>query len=203
MVILHQVLSDFIAALQGAAMSGLFKAGDPDAGIAARQKIFNAVDSPGIENDIEPAQIEACSYIEPALANARSGSFEIETLADAFLRLEPLLHWRIRPKVVGELGEENFRTGRADTRIVGPRGLELHDEVTIGASLIAPNVTFPNHRHQPEEIYVAMSCSEWYNEEDDWYLPETGSLIYHRPNIIHAMRSLDQPFLAIWCLYHT
>lgn len=72
--------------------------------------------------------------------------------------------------------------------------------IAAGASLLAPGVTFPDHRHPPEEIYAAMSAGDWFDEDAGRHTPGAGGLVYHRPGIVHAMRSGEEPPLASWRL---
>jgi quercetin dioxygenase-like cupin family protein len=60
---------------------------------------------------------------------------------------------------------------------------------------------YPDHRHPPEEIYIAMSRGEWRQASNPWHEPGIGNLVYNPPNIVHAMRSADQPLLAVWFLW--
>ena len=65
---------------------------------------------------------------------------------------------------------------------------------------MAPHVTYVDHDHPPEEVYLALSPGEWWNTDMDWTDPGAGGLIYNRPGIRHAMRSGAAPFLALWFL---
>ena len=46
-----------------------------------------------------------------------------------------------------------------------------------------------------------MSEGDWFNGDAGWHKPGVGGLIYHRPEIVHAMRSGQEPLLAFWCLH--
>ena len=80
-------------------------------------------------------------------------------------------------------------------------GLEIRRDVWIGVSLMAPHMRYPDHRHPPEEIYIALSSGEWHQASKPWHEPGIGKLVYNPPNIVHAMRSADQPLLAVWFLW--
>jgi quercetin dioxygenase-like cupin family protein len=87
--------------------------------------------------------------------------------------------------------------GHASADIIGPAGHERHDDDVVGVSLLAPGVIYSDHNHPPEEIYVVMTEGEWFNEQAGWYTPGVGRVVYHRPDIVHAMRSANEPLLAI------
>jgi Dimethlysulfonioproprionate lyase len=35
--------------------------------------------------------------------------------------------------------------------------MTIRDDVTLGISLMAPHVRYPDHQHPPEEIYVSLA----------------------------------------------
>src|SRR3546814_3545244 len=72
----------------------------------------------------------------------------VARVADAFAALEPSLAWMPRP-AGGPFASDNWPEGHANTLLVGPRGLEDRNDLSIGASLLAPQVRYPDHRHAP------------------------------------------------------
>ena len=66
---------------------------------------------------------------------------------------------------------------------------------------MAPDTQYPDHRHPPEEIYVVLSGGQWRQGSNPWHEPGTGGLVYNPPNVVHAMRSTEQPLLALWFLW--
>ena len=163
------------------------------------EHIFAALEQPAVlrTTDVCAAPV-AYQHLNLALDNARRGPPSVSALADAFRALAPKLNWHRRAGSTSE--HSGFDKGHANAYLVGPDGLEQRDDVVIGASLMAPEVTYPFHSHPPEEIYVVMSQGEWYNERDGWYTPGIGGLVHHRPGIVHTMRSGAEPLLALWCL---
>ena len=84
--------------------------------------------------------------------------------------------------------------------LVGPGGFEEREDVMVGVSLVAPHVTYPDHSHPPEEVYLVLSEGEWWNTAMGWVHPGPGGLVYNPPGITHAMRAGDAPLLALWFL---
>jgi len=96
-----------------------------------------------------------------------------------------------------------FTGGHANVDIVGPaaEALEQRDDVRIGMSLMAPGITYPDHRHPPEEVYLVLSAGDWRQGARAWHSPGLGGIVYNPPDIVHAMRSTTtEPLLAVWCL---
>ncbi len=139
----------------------------------------------------ESGRISACRHLDAALAFARSRGGVVGDLADAFAAIEPTLQWKLRPGA-----ETPFREGHANATLVGPKG-----DVHVGVSLLAPHTQYPKHHHRPEEIYLVMSEGEWFQEQEPWFTPGIGNLVHNSGDMLHAMRSGEQPLLAFWFLW--
>jgi hypothetical protein len=166
----------------------------------AAERIFGALRTPsGEAGKAGAARLPVCRHLPMALENARARQGAVGALADAFDVIERQLHWKIRAGA--ETQGESFLNGHANATIVGSEGLEIRRDVWIGVSLMASHMRYPDHRHPPEEIYIALSSGEWRQASKPWHEPGIGKLVYNPPNIVHAMRSADQPLLAVWFLW--
>jgi hypothetical protein len=178
----------------------LAQAVDKAPAMLATHRIFGALaETQGALTAPLPATIAPCSHFGVAIRNAQQGPPPIASLAAAFLALSPTLVWKQR-QGANAVGEP-FASGHANTVVAGQSGLEVRDDVIVGASLVAPGINYPEHKHAPEEMYIVLSEGDWYNEEAGWYTPGIGEVVYHRPWLRHAMRSAEQPLLAVWCLF--
>lgn len=144
-------------------------------------------------------RLPVCRHFSPALRAATESDGTLAGLSSALGAIEPDLTWRQRTGSKAE-GEE-FWNGHANAIVVGPGGLEPRDDVTVGLSLMAPDVTYPDHRHPPEEVYLVLSPGDWRQEDRPWHRPGIGGFVYNPSSILHAMRSGAEPLLAIWCLW--
>jgi hypothetical protein len=144
-----------------------------------------------------PGTQPACRHLAAALAGARRGPPDLVPLADALEALAPRIAWRHRPS-----DDPVFTDGHANAAIVGSEAhaLEQRSTVRIGLSLMAPGVTYPDHHHPPEEVYLVLSAGDWRQGAGSWHAPGLGGIVYNPPHIMHAMRSGPEPLLAIWCL---
>ena len=167
---------------------------------AACERIFTALATAGAQHaPRRPEPPPARKHLDDALDAARAAPPSAAALAEAFAAIEPQLCWLRRAGAEKLPG--NFANGHANATIVGDGGLELRDDVRIGVSLLAPQVTYPDHRHPPEELYVALSAGSWRQDLNPWHEPGPGGVVYNQPNVVHAMRSTSSPLLAIWCLW--
>jgi quercetin dioxygenase-like cupin family protein len=167
---------------------------------AASDRIFAALQTPSVRGQrSDAARLPVCRHLGAALENLSPQADPVRALADAFAVIEPQLSWKVRPGA--EAHGEAFLKGHANATIVGSEGLEIRGDVWIGASLLAPQTRYPDHRHPPEEIYVVMSDGQWRQANDPWHEPGIGGLVYNPPNVVHAMRSTEWPLLAVWFLW--
>jgi len=94
----------------------------------------------------------------------------------------------------------DFENGHINAEIIGPNGLEVRDDVLVGVTLMRPNLTYPDHHHPPEEVYIVLSEGLWRQNDAPWWSPGIGGYVYNPPNILHAMQSVETPLCAIWAL---
>lgn len=164
----------------------------------AMQKVGAALASPVTRRTPPvPTALPACEHLPMALRTARSGPADLARIADAFSALAPALVWRR-----GRGDDEVFQRGHASTDLIGPAdgALEQRPDVRVGISLLAPGIIYPDHQHPPEEVYLALSDSDWRQNDNPWHAPGLGGIVYNPPDIIHAMRARRDPLFAIWCL---
>ncbi|MGI9424030.1 MAG: dimethylsulfonioproprionate lyase family protein [Hyphomicrobiaceae bacterium] len=163
-------------------------------------RIFSALNAtvahPGNEQPRHPA---VCDHLPTALAQARGGPPPLPKLADAFAALEPAFAWA--PRAGSDAVPGGFRDRHANAVIVGQGGLEQHNDVRIGVSLVAPETDYPRHRHVPEEFYIVLSPGAWMQNDRPLEEKQSGDLVHNVPNVWHAMRSGSVPLLAVWFLW--
>ena len=189
-------LSRFLDAARDV-LAARLEARTPSAAVAAR--VFEALaNSVGVTAPGPLAPPPAYRHLPCALERAR-GAPEITVLAEAFEALEPELRWRRRPG--SEAHGTEFHDGHANADIISPTGLEQRSDVWFGASLVAPDVRYIDHRHPPEEIYIVMSEGEWYREDRGWHVPGIGGIVHNPPDVVHGMRAGPSPLLALWLLW--
>ena len=168
--------------------------------MAAGARVFDRLaQGSGASVAVAAERLPACQHmIEAALSGLAVRPSPLPELASAFAAVETGLRWT-RRKNSEALGER-FRDGHGNATLIGPGGIEERSDVWVGATVMAPQITYPDHDHPPEEVYIALSPGEWWNAAMDWTEPGPGGVIYNPPGILHAMRSGAQPFLALWFL---
>ena len=187
---LKQFLADLFAAIEpalnGPGQNRVFSAGR-EACVDAR-----------ITGELTGHRLPVCSCFDTAVRTASSHA-RTAAVAHSLAALESSLTWYDREDFSGT-GSANFPSGHANTFVVGPNGLTERSDVWVGVSLLAPNVRYPDHSHPPEELYLVLSPGDFRNTDTDWQEPGVGGLFHNPPGIVHAMRSTDEPLLAVWTL---
>ena len=94
-------------------------------------------------------------------------------------------------------------SGYVDTRcsvgIVGPQGMITDQRFKFGIYLQPPEMFYPAHRHEAEELYFLLSGTALWQKDDAGFEPvASGALIHHASYQAHAMRTQDEPLLALW-----
>ncbi|MCP4932974.1 MAG: transcriptional regulator [bacterium] len=117
-------------------------------------------------------------------------------LANAVMEISDWLPWYKRSTPISSA----FEKGHANAEIIGPRGLEIREDFTIGVTIMRPFLTYPDHHHPSEEVYIALSEGFWRQETGPWKSPGPGGYVYNPPDILHSMQAAETPLFAVWCL---
>ena len=195
MPITKKVIEIFIDRVMNAINSGLDTLNNEN---LKSPKLFLALKTQSQQNDmIEPQQLPVLDLLPKAIQTASSGPPYVKELVLSLMPILPELRWYKR------LGNypANFMQGHANAFIIGQEGLEKRGDVTVGITLVAPNIQYPDHSHPPEEIYIALSDGGWRQGNSSWNSPGLGGLVYNPGNITHSMRAGSNPLLAVWCLW--
>ncbi|MBM3545627.1 MAG: cupin domain-containing protein [Alphaproteobacteria bacterium] len=138
------------------------------------------------------------SFVREAVDLGRRGP--LAEIAEAFAAVEPLATWLQNPNY----SVENMGPGYVDrygyVELIGPgRPVESAD-LLVGLLMLGPEMHYPDHAHPAEEIYhVVAGHAEWWREGEGWHRKPPGSVIHHTPMTRHAMRTRDEPLLALYC----
>lgn len=159
------------------------------------EMVFRALKAEdGAPSTTAATSLPVLDHLPGAIEVGKARPAGVSELAAAFEQLADRLPWK---KSRG-FDDEAFNAGHANVVLVGTGGLEQRTDFTIGASLAAPHTAYPLHDHPPEELYLTLAGGEFRHGEEDWTPVATGKTFYNTPGIIHSMRALETPLLAIW-----
>ena len=98
----------------------------------------------------------------------------------------------------------DFLAGYACTLLVGPprpSGVVAPfpaSDIMVAFALQAPNQHYPAHAHRAREIYCTVAgTGQWWRGGEPWATRAPGQWLVHAPHQPHAMRSGEQPLLAM------
>ena len=84
-------------------------------------------------------------------------------------------------------------------KFLGPDAYWHSDTLSSGFILLGDNITYPEHWHVAEELYIPLSGSaEWYHEQLGWRQLPPGTVIHHASNVKHGTRTIGEPLLAMY-----
>ena len=85
------------------------------------------------------------------------------------------------------------------TEFIGLRGPIASDRIACGFLFLGPQIEYPRHRHEAEEVYVPLTGQTlWQRNNQDWAYRAAGLPIYHAPRMPHAMRTETVPLVALY-----
>jgi hypothetical protein len=88
----------------------------------------------------------------------------------SFSAISNTLQWYRRPG----LSTLKFMNGHANAEIIGPMGLNVRDDIKVGVTLMRQHLTYPDHHHFSEEVYMALSDGFLRQNQEPWWSPGPG-----------------------------
>ena len=152
---------------------------------------------------VEPARMPVVRACLDAAVQAAAPPPQ-RTLAEALAAASPSLRW-IAPYRPGD-GADALAAGYAVTMLVGtdpPIRCDyqtpfLSPDVIVTFTLQGPGLFYPLHRHKAPEIYHVISgAAEWRRGGEPWRRRLPGEWFFHASGQGHAMRTGDEPLLAL------
>jgi len=85
------------------------------------------------------------------------------------------------------------------TELIGRRGPIKSKDIACGFLMLGPDIEYPLHSHEAEEVYVPLNLqSLWMQGNDLWISRPGGIPIYHRSWLPHGMKTESAPLLALY-----
>lgn len=83
--------------------------------------------------------------------------------------------------------------------LFGTRGHFANEQLAAGFLVLGPDVEYPDHHHLAEELYIPLSGSTcWRMGGEPFRLRSAGEIVHHASNVSHAMRTGNEPLLALY-----
>jgi quercetin dioxygenase-like cupin family protein len=115
----------------------------------------------------------------------------------ALCRTAPSLAWR-QSYTRAEVGA-TFLENYGWSELLRPVERRTSAQISCGVVVLGPRTLYPHHRHEAEEIYVPLSgTASWQQGDALWREQPPGRLIHHLSEESHAMRTGEEPLLALY-----
>ena len=82
--------------------------------------------------------------------------------------------------------------------LVGPAAPLRSDEVCFGLTLIGPATNYLEHAHPAVELYHVLAGTAAWSAAGETRWQPPGAFVLHPSNVIHAMRTAEEPLLALY-----
>lgn len=159
-------------------------------------QLFAQLESPLPRREGPGRQLPVCKRFLSAALALETGDPVLRNLVDRFVAIEPMLEWKTLP-IYHQTASPNFLMGHGNARIVGPHGLEERADVSLGVTLMAPNIRYPDHNDAGGHSYLVVSEGE-LKGKDDWVARGPGGFFYNPTDTTLAIRSSEKPLLIFW-----
>ena len=147
------------------------------------------------ERPLDAASLPCLCYLDACAANAEGGAGE--ELARLLAGRGQRLHWG-QTYTASDFGQK-FIDNYGWLELVGTRGHFADEKVACGFLLLGPDVHYPDHHHQAEEIYIPLTGGALWRKGDGEFTPRPADEVIHHPsNVNHAMKTGDDPLLALY-----
>jgi len=96
---------------------------------------------------------------------------------------------------------KRYLNGNMNSELIGPiNGNFKFGDFRLGLFLLEPNIFYKDHKHEAPELYLNLTNgTHWRFDNMIWEEKNAGSIVYNEPNMVHAMKVNENPFLSIWC----
>jgi mannose-6-phosphate isomerase-like protein (cupin superfamily) len=141
---------------------------------------------------IQPHRLPVCSSLSKLdAAPATAG------LVKALVERADAIAWR-QTYTAADFGPA-FLDNYGWTELMGLRGPIASAHVACGFLILGPRTEYPSHAHEAEELYLPLAGTAlWMRGEESFVARSPGAPIIHPSWTPHAMRTQDDPLLALY-----
>ena len=128
-----------------------------------------------------------------------SGDATIDMLLEEFLSLAPALPWTQTAGYRGVLSDD-FHENYGYVQLVGPNSIIEHRSVRVGIAVWGPNLHYPSHHHEAEELYHVLAGKPSFSGSDGVRrTTKPGDAVHHAPWQEHCQDFGATPTVLLYC----
>ena len=148
--------------------------------------------------DVGQAYLPAANLLNDAIIN---GNSQTQGLLEIFARHKDRLYWEQSYKKEDDVVSDSMLAAYGFAEIIGKQGPFVSERIRAGIGIYGPNIVYPRHQHQAEEIYIILAGSaEFKIGAAEEARRSTGDVVYVESNTSHGFRTNDQS-LVIYYLW--
>lgn len=148
--------------------------------------------------DVGQAYLPAANLLNNAIIN---GNSQTQGLLETFARHKDRLYWEQSYKKEDDVVSDAMLAAYGFAEIIGKLGPFVSERIRAGIGIYGPNIVYPRHQHQAEEIYIILAGSaEFKIGAAEEARRSTGDVVYVESNTPHGFRANDQS-LVIYYLW--
>ena len=158
--------------------------------------VLDALDQARCPADVEPRLLPAVRHLD---AVESSGDAAIDAVLDEFFRLAPALRWR---QTVGYLNvlSQDYLDNYGYVQLLGPNAIVEHPDVRVGIGVWGPNLHYPAHQHEAEELYHVLAGEPSFSGRDgERRTTRPGDAVHHAPWQVHCQDFGATPTVLLYC----
>lgn len=142
----------------------------------------------------QPRTLPVLAHLDAAVRSCPPAS---RAIMEYLRRSCDALHWG-QTYTADDLSPE-FLASYGWTEFVGLRGPIPSEKVACGVLFLGPMTEYPSHSHQAEEVYVPLSGTAlWQMGDGGWTRRQPLDVIHHQSWTPHAMRTGNDPLIALY-----
>lgn len=127
------------------------------------------------------------------------GDGAVDAVLEEFLALAPALPWIQTAGYRGVLSQD-FHDNYGYVQLIGPASIVEHRSVRVGIGVWGPNLHYPSHHHEAEELYHVLAGEPTFTSGDG--VPRTagpGDAVHHAPWQPHQQDFGATPTVLLYC----
>ncbi|MEM7214532.1 MAG: dimethylsulfonioproprionate lyase family protein [Pseudomonadota bacterium] len=146
------------------------------------------------EADLEPSTLPAVANIKDLSSSTADATRE---LFDAVVAAAPHVHWQ-QSYTTDDHGIDDFYLANYGWfNLIAPSGPFISNDIRVSVGYWGRGLTYPNHWHEPEEIYLTIAGSALYVSHGRMPVRGgPGTTICHYSNQPHSADFDQSPLLA-------
>jgi len=127
-----------------------------------------------------------------------SGDDAVDAVLEEFLPLAPALPWIQTAGYRGVLSQD-FHDNYGYVQLIGPKSIVEHRSVRVGIAVWGPNLHYPSHHHEAEELYHVLAGQPSFSSEGVCRITKPGDAVHHEPWQPHQQDFGATPTVLLYC----